>query len=348
MANNEKMKLSPAQKAMLFAQATRQNLQPIPAKAYVDSGQVSFEIPKTRLLARTYLRIQGTFKAAHASVTALTKARFAPYNCIRQIRAQLNNGFNPHQISGRGVYQYDRLNDGIEFDSNFTLGVVASSGGATNTIDFMVDLTHVLNDRDPVGLIMAQNQETVISVTLDFNTIGGMFTDSNVTISEVAITVTPTVETYSIPAAMEAIPDISVLKLVTEQNFNIPSVGAPFLVKLPVGLTYRKIAMNFETAAGVAMTDAEIGNISLIFNQADTPYTVHAGLLRMINSKQFRGRLPAGVVAFDLSYQGLANLGGARDYIDTERLTEFWIQANPSVVGNMQVVSETLARLAGA
>lgn len=344
---NEKKVYSPAQKAMMFAQATRQNLQPIPAKAYADSGQVSFDIPKTRLLARTYLRIQGTFKVAHATTTALTLARFAPYNLIRQIRSQLNNGFNPYQISGRSVYQYDRLNDGIEFDSNFTIGSTASSGGTTNTIDFMVDLTSVLNDRDPVGLIMAQNQETVITVTLDFNTLAGLYTDSSLTISAVSVTVTPTVETYSIPASLDAIPDISVLKLVTEQNFNIPSTGAPFLVKLPVGLTYRKIALNFETAAGVAMTDTEIGNISIIFNQADTPYTVNAGLLRMINSKQFRGRLPAGVVAFDLSYQGIANLGGARDYIDTERLTEFWIQSNPSVVGNLQVTAETLARLAG-
>lgn len=340
-------KYTPAQKAMMFAQATRQNLHPIPSKPYADSNSISFDIPKARLLGRTYLWVKGTFKAAHASVTSLTKARMAPFNVIRQARVSMNNGFNPYQISGRGAYQYNRLNDGIEFDEVYTLGNTASVGGTTNAIDFMVDLSNLLNDRDPVGLIIAQNQETVITVTIDTNTLAAMYTTSNVTISDVAINVTPVVESYSIPAAAEAIPDVSVLKLVSEQNFNIPSVGAPFLVKMPVGLTYRKLILNFETAAGVAMTDAEIGNISIIFNQADTPYTIPAGLLRMINAKQFRGKLPDGVLAFDLSYQGIANLGGARDYIDTERLTEFWIQANPSVVGNLQVVSETLARLAG-
>jgi len=344
---DKKATLSPAQKAMLFAQATRQNLQPIPGTAYADNGSVSFTIPKVRLLASTVVRIKGTFKAAHASITALVPARFAPFNVIKQNRVQINNGFNPYQISGRGAYLYNRLNAGAEYDTNFTLGLVGSSGGAVNTLDFCVDLAHILNDRDPVGLVMAQNQETVITVTLDLGTLASMYSTSAITISEVAITVTPTVETYSIPAALEAIPDISVLKLVTEQNFNIPSVGAPFLVKMPVGLTYRKLILNFETAAGVGMTDDEIGNISIIFNQADTPYTINAGLLRMRNAKQFHGRLPAGVVAFDFSYQGIANLGGARDYIDTERLTEFWIQSNPTVVGNLQVVSETLARLAG-
>jgi len=348
-ANGTKQKqtLSPAQKALLFAQATRQNYQPLPAQTYADNGTVSFNIPKVRLLASTKVRIKGTFTATHATTTDLTLARFAPFNVIKQIRVQINNGFNPFQVSGRAARIYNRLAAGVEFDTNYIVGHTAAVGGATNTIDFIVDLAHVLNDRDPVGMVMAQNQETVISITVDLGELANLYTDSDVTISNVAINVTPTVETYSIPAAVEAIPDLSVLKLVTEQNFNIPSVGAPFVVKLPVGLTYRKILMNFETAAGVAMTDDEIGNISIIFNQADTPYTIHAGLLRMINTKQFRGALPAGVLAFDLSYQGIANMGGARDYIDTERLTEFWIQSNPSVVGNMQVVSETLARLAG-
>jgi len=347
MAQVQKVVLTPAQKAMLFAQATRQNMQPIPATAFVDGGSVSFTIPKVRLLASTLVRIYGTFKASHATLTALVPARFAPFNVVKQARVQINNGFNPFQISGRGIYPYTRVNAGSEFDTAYTLGTVASVGGSTNTIDFVIDLANVLNDRDPVGLIMAQNQETVITVTLDLGLLANLYSTSAVTISSVAINVTPTVETYSIPSAIEAIPDISVLKLVTEQNFNIPSVGAPFQIKMPVGLTYRKILLNFEDASGVGMTDDNIGNISITFNQADSPYTIHAGLLRRENTKQFRGALPAGVLAFDFSYQGNANMGGARDYIDTERLTEFWITSNPGVVGNLQVVSETLARLTG-
>jgi len=347
MAVAQSKALSPAQKAMLFAQATRQNLQPIPASPFSENGSVSFTIPKVRLLASTIVRIKGTYTAAHATLTTLAPARFAPWNVLKQCRVQINNGFNPYQISGRGAYLYNRLNAGAEYDTNFALGTVGSVGGAVNTLDFMVDLAHVLNDRDPVGMIMAQNQETVITVSLDLGVLASMYSTTAVTITAAALTVTPIVETYSIPAASEAIPDISVLKLVSEQNFNIPSVGAPFLVKLPVGLTYRKLIMNFEHADGTGMTDDEIGNISIIFNQADTPYTVPAGFMRMRNAKQFGGKLPVGVIAFDLSYQGIANLGGARDYIDTERLTEFWIQSNPSVVGNLQIVSETLARLAG-
>jgi hypothetical protein len=232
-------------------------------------------------------------------------------------------------------------------DAITTLGNTAAVGGASNTLDMMVDISHVLNDRDPVGLILAQNKETVINLTVDFNTVLSLFTDNGITISNVALTVQPLLETYSIPAAPQAIPDMSVLKMVSEQNFNIAASGSTMYIKLPVGLTYRKILLNFETAAGVALTDDQIGNLSLIFNQADTPYVIPASMLRKINTLRYKGALPAGVLALDFSYQGLANLGGARDYIDTERLTEFWISFVPGTTGNVQVVSETLARLAG-
>lgn len=343
----EKSKMTPSQKAMLFAQATRQNWQIMPQQTYADNTTISFDIPKVRLLARAWVRLQGTYTLTNAVPQNLVIGRFAPWSVARQVRMQINNGFNPFQVSGRGLYEYNRLNSGIEFDTSFILGNVASAGGTVNTIDVLFDLTNILNDRDPVGLIMTQNQETVVTTAFDFGTIASLFTLAGTTVSNINITATPTIESYSIPASTEAIPDLSVLKLTTEQNFPIVSTGAPFIIKLPVGLTYRKIILNFETTAGAAMTDAQIGNISIIFNQADIPYVINAGLLRELNNKQFRGALQPGMVAFDYSYQGLANLGGARDYIDTERLTEFWIQSNPSVLGNLQVVVETLARLAG-
>jgi hypothetical protein len=55
-----------------------------------------------------------------------------------------------------------------------------------------------------------------------------------------------------------------------------------------------------------------------------------------------------GYFAFDFSTQGIANLGGSRDYIDTEKLQEFWLKINfKNLTGNsnyVYVVSEKLAR----
>ena len=343
-----KQQLSPALKAQLFAQATRQNWQPLPAQALVEGGSVSFNIPKVRLLSRVLVDITGTFKAAHATLTSLTKARFAPFSLVKQARMQINNGFNPYQVSGKGGYIYNSTSKAVDVvDAITTLGNTASVAGTTNSISMLLDLSTVLNDRDPVGLVLAQNQETVITVTLDFNTIAALFADAGITISSVAVNVTPIVETYSIPAAVDAIPDLSVLKLVMDQAYSIAASGSTFYIKMPVGLTYRKILLNFEDGSGAALTDAQIGNLSIVFNQADTPYIVPAAVLRKMNTMMYGAALPAGVLAFDFSYQGIPNLGGARDYIDTERLTEFWISCVPRTTGTVQVISETLARLAG-
>lgn len=344
---NNKAAVSPQQRAMMFAKATRKNIQVLPSQALVENGSVSFDIPKTRLLSRIYLKITGTFTATHASITALTKARFAPWGLVKQIREQINNGFNPYQVSGCGAYLYNSLDINNVLATITTLGSTASSSGTSNSVDILLDITNALNDRDPVGLILTQNQETVVNVSVDFNTVAGLFTDSNLTISSVSVTVTPIVESYSIPASADAIPDLSILKLVSEQNYTISASGSVFYIKMPVGLTYRKIILNFEDSAG-AFTDAEIGNLSIMFNQADQPIVIPADVLRKLNTKMYGTALPAGVLVFDFSYQGIANYGGSRDYIDTERLTEFWIGLTPSNTGTVQVVSETLAKLAGS
>jgi hypothetical protein len=345
---NTKQKLTPAQKASMFAAATRQNWQIIPGAPVTENNTVSFTIPKARLLSRTWLKITGNVTLAHATLTSLVKARMAPWNLIKQIRLQVNNGFNPYQVSGKGVYLYNGVQNAINMvDAITTMGITASPGGTVNAVDILVDLTSILNDRDPVGLILAQNQETVITITIDFGTIAAMFSTTAVTASAISLMVTPVTETFTVPASPDAMPDLSVLKLVAEQNFNIPASGSVQIIKLPVGQTYRKIIMNFEDAAGVGMTDANIGNLSLMFNQADVPYNIPADVLRKINTKCYGAALPAGVLVWDLSDQGIANMGGSRDLIDTERLTEFWVSFIPGVVGNVQVVSETLTRLQG-
>jgi len=345
----QKPKYTPAQKAAMFAAATRQNWQIIPGTALVENNTVSFTIPKARLLSRTWVKITGTFTAAHASITTLTKCRMNPWPLIKQIRMQVNNGFNPYQLSGKGIYQYDSIYAATNLiDATTTCGNTASVGGTSNTLDMLLDLTDVLNDRDPVGLVLAQNQETVITVSIDFGTVVSLFTDASITTSLVNLVVTPIIESFTVPASPDAIPDLSVLKLVSEQNFNIPASGSVQIIKLPVGQTYRKMSLNFEASANVAMTDAQIGTISLIFNQADIPYVIPADVLRKLNTKAYGTALPAGVVVFDFSDQGIANMGGSRDLIDTERLTEFWVSFTPGTTGNVQVISEALTQLKGA
>ena len=350
-----KSKLTPAQRNQLFAAATRQHIQKLPSHTVVAGGSISFEIPKARYMAEIILAFKGTLTATHATETAFVPATYSPYNLIKKVRAELNNGFSPFNLSGKGLALYNRMNtyQSSQFANVSTANArgavlmekVSSSGGTSNDFRFIVRLPVVLNDRDPVGLINVQNPQTVCTVTLDFNELTSLLTTTTGFTLASAITVTPTVISYSIPIIGDAQPDLSVLKLVNEQVQAIAGAG-DVTVKLPVGQTYRKIGIIFEDASG-GEADADIGEFQLILNQADYPYRVDPFTLQAINQMSYGTIFNAGEFVFDFTNQGIPNLGGARDYIDTERLTEFWLRSTAAAARNITVITETLARLAG-
>ena len=86
--------LSPAQRAELFAVHTRQHINELPAMVGLGADRtVNFTLPKTRLLSKIALAVEGELTIATAAATAL--ARFSPYNILRRVQVSINNGFNP-------------------------------------------------------------------------------------------------------------------------------------------------------------------------------------------------------------------------------------------------------------
>ena len=76
-----------------------------------------------------------------------------------------------------------------------------------------------------------------------------------------------------------AFPDISILKLIAGRN-DVFNGGGAATVKLPVGTIYRKLILQFENEDGSPMVDDDFaGNIELVFNQADIPYSIKPTLL---------------------------------------------------------------------
>lgn len=353
MNQQAQSKLTPSQRASLFAQSTRQYKQELPSMTFKEGETVSIQLPKTRFLSKVTLKVKGSFKTTHASKTSFTKTKFDKYKLLRQLRMSINNGFNPYQIGGAEAYLYNMMNKFVPMGSdNFNLDVLGntvSSGGTVNSVAYNLELPMTLNDRDPVGLIMLQNEQTMVTLSVDCGYIKDMMTETDITISDINIQITPVIETFSIPMIPDAIPDYSVIKLVNSQIENVVGAG-DMIVKLPVGLTYRKIMVYIATDTGLTPIDhTKLGNFSLVFNQADTPYNVSADHVAYENRKAYGGQLPAGAYAFDFSSQGVANLGGGRDYIDTERLTEFWLKINFKEISGsanyVYVVAEKLARL---
>lgn len=351
-----KKQISPQQRAALFGMATRQNLQMLPTQQVTaENTTIQFTFPKTRLFSKAYLNIDATVLLKSNAAT-ITKNPVNPFGILRRVSLDLNNGFTPYVIGGRELGFYNVLRDnptmftqqGSSVKSAVYQDNAASVAGTTGRIKFTLPISVVLNDRDPVGLILLQNNETNVTLTIDVALLANAYTINSGNADQVifqSMKITPMMETFSIPSHPDAFPDLSVIKLVNSKR-DIVNTGAQTIVKLNTGLIYRKLLFYFEDGSGNPLTDDSFaGNIELIFNQSDIPISIRPDLLSHLNHFQFKQTMLPGLYALDFSFQGISNYGGSRDYIDTESLTEFWLRFTNNTGGFVTTVSETLARL---
>ena len=224
--------------------------------------------------------------------------------------------------------------------------LTASTSGTSNKFSFVVDVPLTLNERDPVGMFLAQNAETNIDIVCDIaNPSEIIGSAAGYTVDITSLKITPMCVTFSIPANANAFPDLSVLKIVDSRTEQFTGAGQNH-IKLPVGMIYRKMIIVLTKDDGTPMLPEDItGNIELVLNTADIPYSISPAMLRAVNKMQNGKAMPDGVYFFDFSYQGVCNYGGSRDYIDTETVTEFTLRFTTQSAGKMTLISEKLSRL---
>jgi hypothetical protein len=353
MANGTNQKLSPAQKAAIFNKLTRRNWQSITEKTGAESGQITFSLPKARLLAGCELYIEATLTATHASSTSYAPHEDSPFKFLSRVEMFYNQGFSPFAISGQALADYNKTIHGVVAMTPATSGrgrvvqgLTASSSGTANTVRFQLTLPNMLNESSPVGMIVLQNDETLVDINVSLGTKADLApAASGYTFAVSNIVVGITTDTFTIPADPNARPDISVLKLVHEKVE--PVVEGENIIALSTSRTYRKLGFILYSATPSRQNDSIITSpIELVANQADIPYRIKPKVLAAMNASKYGGALLDGSYVFDFSDNGIPNFGGNRDYFDTERLTEFNLKFTSSAAGTVRIWSETLARLA--
>lgn len=344
-------KVSPAVLAANFAAVTRQHKQMLPTEqTTVDAAQMQFTIPKARLLGDIKLLVQYSYDATDVDATANTALYAAGemYKVLRRISLDLNNGFAPFILSGSQLALLNMIrNDAGLLVPSASVGCLHeySLDTTSNIItgQFLLDMPLTLNEQSTVGLILAQNNATNITLTVDVapdSDLGMAGADINY------VKVTPMVVSYSVPAdTANAMPDLSVVKLVHGITHSV--AAGQNIIKLSPGTIYRKILFKLYDSSGALTLDEITSPFEVIFNQADIPYSVHPRVLRYENMMAYGAKLPDGVYCLDFGtiIGANPNFAGSRDYIDTENLTEFWLRFTAGAAGNCDVVSETLARL---
>ena len=352
MADN---KLTAQQRAQLFAMSTRQNLQMLAKEtAGTTPATLSFNLPKARLLGSAMIKVKGTIKVTGAGEAKKQANALGIYKAIRRISLDLNNGFAPFVVSGEELALYNLISMHPEMFGGKSFAEVKEvpeniHAVGDHAFEFALPLQVALNGRDPIGLILLQNDQTNVTLTVDLGTGDEVMTEyaTGCTAEMKDVSVMCMLETFSIPANANAYPDLSVLKLVNGRKDSMPTSGQQIL-KLTTGTIYRKIAIRVTDENGEAVAPEFINsNIELVFNQADINYSVHPEMLRLWNIKEFGYAMPEGVYVLDFSNAGsFPDLGGNRDVIDSANLTEMWLRFNTTGKGKVEIVTECLARLA--
>lgn len=332
---------TPVQEAPVgFENSTRHNFRDIPSVAYSAGGIVTRELPKVGLLSGIWLSVEGVFTMTDASSLSPTKSDFAPFNLIKRLRVYANNGTDIINTTGWGLYM-----DNLTSTFNYRLGqtgdaqvynfdATSSSGGTVNTLKFNLYIPCRLNDRDPLGLLLLQHPSTQLTLEITWADLManagyyGLYTNATSidSFSAISINAYPTCEFFAVPADARNLPPIDYIIQTLEDQFSVAAVGEQ-VVNIPQGNTYIKLAA-WHYHNGVLAPSSDIDRYEVRYNQTEVPYTVRANTLRAINRSMYGLDLPKGHFVLDFNHQGLPNLGTARDYVNSQYLTDFQVRPN--------------------
>ena len=317
-----------------FSMNTRRKIVQLPSVSKpTGGGTVSFTLPKTGLAGRLYLAIRATIAGSTSAPNALGTSAI-----LTRCRVTANSGIDLFNVSGPGyAYLLQELLESEYFlASGQNQGRSAITGsGQTANLDMVIPFA--MNSRDPIGMIMLQNEQTVITCTLDFAADGSVATGATVT-----CTVTPYLELFTVPVDPADWPPLNLVHQILEETQAVAATGQ-FTYYWPRGNTYLQVAH----ALGIGASGADgFTQAQLRVNQSDYLQSTDVNFLD-IEQRFLRGRArPAGALFFDLmATSGLGNYGSTRDFFNSALVTDLATVITASATGNFYALRRQLVML---
>lgn len=307
--------ISPEARAAAFNAATRQKFAMVPGVAYSAGAPQQIILPRVGLLARVFIHFTGTLTVTVGAGSAVAAQR-SPWNIANRIRLMANSSLPLIDLSGFGAYVANLLTDwaGVQslpgsYARAFTItdepqfeppaiAEVArfSVANGANTVDFTIELPIKLTELDPIGLIIAQNPQTTLTLEITSGQVADLVTLAGGATATLTGNWSAAVEYFEAPANPAAMPDATFVHVWQEQRMPISATG-DVPVQLLTGDTYLRIAHIVQLNA--ALNRADIDRISLVQNQADTPYSVDRWLALYRQRRIYGKDLPEGVFVHD-------------------------------------------------
>jgi hypothetical protein len=292
-----------------FVANTRRKIVQLPTQTRpVGGGTTSINLPKTGLLAGIVLAIRGSVAG---TLTVPNPLGFA--SITNRIRLTLNSGIDIFNVSGAG-YNY-LLREVVEseyIDVSGQNNARSAVSAAAFNLDMYVPVA--INMRDPLGLILLQNEQTLLTLNIDWTADGTVATGATVTATAV-----PYIELFTVPVDPQDFPPINIIHQTLEDQQAI-SGAQDWVYNWPRGNTYLQVlhGVGIGAAGADGFSKAQIRvNQSDYLQSTDLPYLD-------LEFRKLRGRArPAGGIYFDLlGTSGLGNYGLTRDVFNSSLVTD--------------------------
>jgi len=317
---------------MSFIDATRQNRRKIGVIPFNGSQRASLDLPQTGILANLLIRVAGTLTITNGTGGAtLNAAEYGkPFGLIDRVHLTANSGTEIINVTGKGLYLRNLIDINNYLDipaANMTEAVsgnpvyqFGTSAGA-NTVEFTLKVPIAVNDRDPIGMILLQNRETLLTLALDWANPSNLFTLTGT--ASVAFTGNAyvTMEYFSVPLSDKDYPDLSVAHTLLEDTIAVPGTG-DVQYTVPRGNIYQRL-MHRVVLNGAPAGFDDVSQLTLQYNQSERPYQIDGQDALFIQRNRYKRDLPKGVYVWDFAYQGQPGYGGSRDLVNSRAITDF-------------------------
>ena len=282
----------------------------LPNRAHtaITGTTLTWDIPKTGILGGLMLVITGhiTGTVCHCNALGLS-------NIINRVRLIANAGINLIDVSGVG-YHY-LIRDFVEHNMD-PVPQAAFGACAAGAYDLSMFFPISLNARDPLGLIMLQNEDTQLRLEVEVNAATAC-AEGGITGHE--IDVQPTLDIFTVPLDKKDWPPFDFAHTWNEEQATVAAAGQ-FQWNWPRGNIYAQVLHGL--GLGVAGADGYT-NYQLRVNQSEYLFDNPTSFIER-NTSRFRGIAKvAGACPVDfLSESGLGNYGSGRDLLDSRQLTD--------------------------
>lgn len=321
---------------MAFNGNTRQKFIELPTLTKpTGGGIVSIQLPKTGFLARLWLLVRGSVAGTLSNPNALGMA-----SVIRRIKLTANSGIDIFSVSGAG-YHY-LLRECIDVGYVDPLGQCNARSAVTATT-FILDavVPVMINLKDPLGLLMLQNEQTILTLSVEFEADATVATGATVT-----ATVEPRMELFTVPPDKADWPPLGTIHQILEDTQAVSAAG-DFTYNIPRG----NILLQMFHGLGIGASAAD-GFTAYKLRAQQSEYIYSASDVDHLTMEHYfyRGRArPLGGIYIDwMGTSGLGVYGLTRDAFDTSKVTDLASVITASGAGTLYTVRRQLVALAGS